>query len=369
MFQKSVFMILAALSLTALCGGSRQSRDRNNPATGPGIPEYPRTGSVERLDPAMDRIIPPGELPEIIAEGFEWSEGPLWLPEQEMLLFSDIPVNSIFSWSEQAGLQLYLKPSGYTGSTPRGGETGSNGLLLDNRGRLVLCQHGDRRIARMDAPLESPEPDFVTIVDSWNGKRFNSPNDAVYSAAGDLYFTDPAYGLEQRYNDPAREMDFTGVFRFGRDGTITLLTDELSAPNGIGLSPDETRLYVANSGGRDLSYWMVYELSGDGSISGGKIFHDASEAARTERGAPDGLVVRKDGILFATGPGGVWVMDESGKHLGTIRTGQATSNCTLDEAGEYLYMTADMYLMRIKVAGASRVCGIPGPGDCWPPDR
>lgn len=369
MFQKSVFMILAALLLTALYGGSRQSRDRNNPATGPGIPEYPRTGSVERLDPAMDRIIPPGELPEIIAEGFEWSEGPLWLPEQEMLLFSDIPVNSIFSWSEQAGLQLYLKPSGYTGSTPRGGETGSNGLLLDNRGRLVLCQHGDRRIARMDAPLESPEPDFVTIVDSWNGKRFNSPNDAVYSAAGDLYFTDPAYGLEQRYNDPAREMDFTGVFRFGRDGTITLLTDELSAPNGIGLSPDETRLYVANSGGRDLSYWMVYELSGDGSISGGKIFHDASEAARTDRGAPDGLVVRKDGILFATGPGGVWVMDESGKHLGTIRTGQATSNCTLDEAGEYLYMTADMYLMRIKVAGVSRVCGIPGPGDCWPPDR
>jgi gluconolactonase len=311
--------------------------------------DYPKTGSVDRFDPSMDRIIPPGEVPEIVAEGFEWSEGPLWLPEQDMLLFSDIPVNSVFSWSEQQGLQLYLKPSGYTGSAPRGGETGSNGLLLDPQGRLVLCQHGDRRMARMEAPLNRPAPDFVTLVDNWEGKRFNSPNDAVYSSGGDLYITDPAYGLEQRYKDPAREMDYTGVFRYGKDGTIALLTRELSAPNGIGLSPDESRLYVANSGGGNLSYWMVYDLTEEGTISGGRIFRDASEAGKTDRGAPDGLVVRKDGIIFATGPGGVWVMNDRGTHLGTIRTGQATSNCTLDEKGEYLYMTADMYLMRIKV--------------------
>jgi len=311
--------------------------------------QYPVTGSVERLDPALDEIIAPDVRPEIIAEGFEWSEGPLWLPDQEMVIFSDIPNNSIFSWSERDSLQLYLKPSGYTDTIARGGETGSNGLLLDSRGRLVLCQHGDRRMARMDAPLEDPAPVFVTLADRWQGKRLNSPNDAVYSSKGDLYFTDPAYGMELRYNDPRREMDFTGVFRVNTVGEVELLTDELSAPNGIGFSPDESLLYVANSGGGEQSFWMVYELAADGSLAGGRVFVDAGEAARIDRGSPDGLEVRGDGIIFATGPGGVWIITPEGKHLGTIRTGQATSNCTLDKEGKYLYMTADMYLMRIRL--------------------
>ena len=242
---------------------------------------------------------------------------------------------------------MYLKPSGYTDTVPRGGETGSNGLLLDPAGRLVLCQHGDHRMAWMDAPLDDPAPDFVTLVDSWQGKRLNSPNDAVFNSDGDLFFTDPAYGLELRYRDPRRELDFTGVFRYDRDGELTLLTDQLSAPNGIGLSPDESLLYVANSGGGEKSFWMVYEFAEDGSLTNGRVFVDASEAAKTDRGAPDGLDIRRDGIIFATGPGGVWVITPGGKHLGTIRTGQATSNCTLDSEGRYLYMTADMYLMRI----------------------
>ena len=311
--------------------------------------EYPTTGSVERLSPELDQIISPGALPEILAEGFEWSEGPLWLPEQEKVIFSDIPNNTIFEWSEAGGLKLYLKPSGYTDTIPRGGETGSNGLLLDQQGRLILCQHGDRRMARMLAPLDAPEARFETIAGSWEGKRFNSPNDAVFSSNGDLYISDPAYGMELGFEDPRREMDFTGVFRITPEGEVTLLSDRLSAPNGIGFSPDEKKLYVANSGGASGSIWMEYEVVDDGSLRNEKLFYDAGPAADSLQGAPDGLVIRNDGIIFATGPGGVWIMTPQGEHLGIIKTGQATSNCTLDAENRYLYMTADMYLMRIRL--------------------
>ena len=311
--------------------------------------EYPTTGSIERLSPELDRIIAPGTLPEILAEGFEWSEGPLWLAKQQKVIFSDIPNNSIFEWSENAGLKLYLKPAGYTDTIDRGGETGSNGLLLDGEGKLVLCQHGDRRMARMKASLDAPEASFETIAGAWKGKRFNSPNDAVYSTTGDLYITDPAYGMELRYEDPRRDMDFTGIFRITPAGEVSLLSDQLTAPNGIGFSPDESSLYVANSGGSSGSIWMEYEVANDGSLQNEKLFYDAGPASDSLRGAPDGLVVRKDGIIFATGPGGVWILTPEGKHLGIIRTGQATSNCTLDAKNHYLYMTADMYLMRIRL--------------------
>jgi gluconolactonase len=312
-------------------------------------PQFPATGAVDRLDPEMDRIIAPGVLPEVLAEGFNWSEGPLWLPEQDLLIFSDVPENSVFQWDEKNGLQLYLKPSGYTDTVPRGGEMGSNGLLLDPEGRLVLCQHGDRRMAMMKSPPDKPAPEFATLADRWNGKRFNSPNDAVFGKDGTLYFTDPAYGREFRYNDPRREMDFTGVFRVGTDGEVTLLTDQLSSPNGIGVSPDGSLLYVANSGGPSGPIWMVYEIGEDGTLANGRVFLDARPAADTLRGGPDGLVVRSDGTIFATGPGGVWIIKPDGKHLGTVRSGQATSNCTLDEDEKYLYMTADMFLMRIRL--------------------
>jgi len=311
--------------------------------------EYPTTGSIEKLSPELDRIIAPGTLPEILAEGFEWSEGPLYLPEQEKVIFSDIPNNTIFEWSGNEGLKLYLKPSGYTDTIVRGGETGSNGLLLDGEGKLVLCQHGDRRMARMNASLDAPEASFETIAGVWKGKRFNSPNDAVYSSTGDLYITDPAYGMELRYEDPRRDMDFTGVFRITPAGEVSLLNDQLSAPNGIGFSPDESSLYVANSGGSSGSVWMEYEVAKDGSLQNEKLFYDAGPSSDSLRGAPDGLVVRKDGIIFATGPGGVWILTPEGKHLGIILTGEATSNCTLDAKNHYLYMTADMYLMRIRL--------------------
>jgi gluconolactonase len=307
------------------------------------------TVSVERLNPVMDEIIPQGELPEIIGDGFEWTEGPVWLPDQNILLFSDIPSNSVFQWSEQGGVILYLRPSGYTDSLPRGGESGSNGLLIDGDGNLILCQHGDRRIAKMDAPLDKPEPRYISVVDNWLGKRFNSPNDAVFNSKGELFFTDPAYGMEGGYGDPRREINFTGVFKRSADGKVSLLTDKLTNPNGIGFSPDESKLYVANSGEGDRGYWMEYQIKSDGTLDEGKIFHNTTHKKEGDKGAPDGLKVRKDGIIFATGPGGVWVFSSDGEHIGTIRTGQATSNCAFDDEGKYLYITADMYLMRIKL--------------------
>jgi gluconolactonase len=311
--------------------------------------EYPTTGSVLRLSPELDRIIAPGALPEILAEGFEWSEGPLWLSQQGKVIFSDIPNNSVFEWSEKDGLKLYLKPSGYTDTIARGGETGSNGLLLDAEGTLVLCQHGDRRMARMKASLDAPEASFETIAGEWKGKRFNSPNDAVFHSNGNLYFTDPAYGMELRYADPRRDMDFTGVFKATAAGEVSLLLKHLTAPNGIGLSPDESKAYVANSGGASGFIWMEYDVVEDGSFQNERLFYDARPASDSLRGAPDGLVVRDDGIIFATGPGGVWILNPGGEHLGIILTGQATSNCTLDDRNRYLYMTADMYLMRIRL--------------------
>ena len=236
--MNKIVLLAAAISVLAALDSckSKSSAEDKLAALENEKTEFVSTGSVDRISPLLDEIIPPGELPEIIAEGFNWIEGPLWLPEQDILLFTDIPENSIFQWSEKDGLKLYLKPSGYTDTITRVGETGSNGLLLDNEGRLVLCQHGDRRMAWMDAPLDSPEPNFVTLTDNWKGKRFNSPNDAVFNSHGDLFFTDPAYGMELRYSDPRREMDFTGVFKLSAEGELTLLTDQLTAPNGIGLS-------------------------------------------------------------------------------------------------------------------------------------
>ncbi|GEO05902.1 gluconolactonase [Adhaeribacter aerolatus] len=309
---------------------------------------YKTTGTIERLDAALDNLISPDAKIEILANGFEWAEGPLWLAEQNKLLFSDIPPNKIFEWSEEGGLKLYLTPSGYTSTQVRGGEVGSNALILDKQGRLVLCQHGDRRMARMEAPLDQPKPNYITLADKYEGKRLNSPNDAVYKSNGDLYFTDPPYGLEKNADDPAKEIPFQGVYRVTADGSIHLLTKELSRPNGLAFSPDEKTLYVANSDPQ-RAIWMAYDVQPNGNISNGRLFYDATPLSKNEKGLPDGLKINRQGFLFATGPGGVLIFDKNAKHLGTIRTGEATSNCTFNADESILYLTADDYIMRVKL--------------------
>ena len=308
----------------------------------------PKPMTIERLDPALDRLIDPNAAIEVLAEGFIWTEGPVWVRSGGYLLFSDIPNNVVHRWKQGEGVKEYLKPSGYTGTEPRGGETGSNGLTIDREGRLVLAQHGDRRVARMDAPLDRPEARFTPLAVRYQGKRFNSPNDLVFRSNGDLYFTDPAYGMEKQWEDPKREISFAGVYRRTAAGEVTLMTGDMTRPNGLAFSPDERRIYVAQSDEK-AAIWRVFDMKSDGTFGDGRVFFDATSMVGSRRGLPDGLKIDTEGNLFATGPGGVLVLSREGKHLGTIVTGQATSNCAFGDDGRTLYMTADDYLMRVRL--------------------
>jgi len=314
------------------------------PATSEGQANYPTMGTIERKDPRFDRLVPREAKLQRLAEGFDWSEGPVWIPSERVLLFSDVPRNEILEWKEGRGVRVFLKPSGYTGKPERGGEPGSNGLVLDPSGRLVICQHGDRRVARRE-----PDGTLTTLAGRYQGKRFNSPNDAVFKSNGDLYFTDPPYGLVGLNDDPKKELKVNGVYRVSKDGEVTLLTDRMTFPNGLAFSPDEKTLYVANSDPKH-AVWMAFEVAADGTLGGGRVFFDATDRVASQKGLPDGMKVDGRGNLFATGPGGVLVFDPDGTHLGTIQTGQATANCGWGEDGSVLYITADMYLGRIQLS-------------------
>lgn len=310
-------------------------------------PSYPTIGSIESLDPAFDALVPADAVLEILAEGHEWTEGPVWVSSLGMLLYSDIPRNAVYRWAPGDSAAIWLQPAGFTGEALRGTEPGSNGLALDGDGRLVLCQHGDRRIARLSSPWESPAPIFETIAGTYDGKRFNSPNDLAITSQGDIYFTDPPYGLvNQGVDDPEKELDFQGVYRVTPDGTVTLLTAELSRPNGIAFSPDERRLYVGNSD-PERPIIMAYDLAEDGTLAEGSVLFDATSIGG---GGFDGMKVDVQGNLFATGPGGVLVIAPDGRHLGTLRTTQATANVAFGDDGSTLYITADMYLLRVRLS-------------------
>ncbi|MCS4435801.1 SMP-30/gluconolactonase/LRE family protein [Aquiflexum gelatinilyticum] len=303
--------------------------------------------SIEILDEAALSLINPDAQIEVISQGYAWTEGPLWLEKEQKLLFSDIPNNSIFQIDAKGETSLYLKPSGYTGDAARGGETGSNALILDPQGNLVLCQHGDRRMAKMNAPLDQPKADFVSIVDNYQGKRLNSPNDAIYDKAGNLYFTDPPYGLEFNVDDPAKELDFQGIYCLKTDGEL-LLVDSISRPNGITFSPDQSKLIVANSD-PEHAVWYQYDIVSAGVVENKKLFFDATSYVGKEgyNGLPDGMKMHSSGNLFATGPGGVWLFDENGKALARIATGEATSNCAFSTDEKTLYITADNYVLKV----------------------
>ncbi len=311
-------------------------------------PAQATLGSVERLDPALDELLAPGSRMEVLGSGFNWSEGPVWLASAQGLLFSDVPENTAYRWQPSTGVRVFLKPSGYTGSVPRGGETGSNGLAASPDGRLLLCQHGNRQIARLER-----DGSFTPLATHFAGKRFSSPNDLAVNSRGDLYFTDPPYGLEKNNADPQKETPCNGVYRRQPDGTVTLLLDSLTFPNGLAFSPDEKTLYVAVSDPKNAVI-MAYEISPDGRLAKGRVFFDANPLTPGRKGLPDGLKVDVKGNLWATGPGGVLILSPQGKHLGTLLTGESTGNCAFGPDG-YLYITADMHLVRIRTRTQGRV--------------
>jgi gluconolactonase len=304
---------------------------------------YPTIGEVVRVDGAINQLIATDAKIEVLASGFEWSEGPVWVPQDGgYLLFSDVPKNTVFKWKEDEGLSEFLKPSGFTGIGRYSDEPGSNGLTLDKDGRLISCEHGDRRVSVM-AWGSGKE----TLADRFQGKRFNSPNDVVVRSTGDVYFTDPPYGLPNREKDEHQEYGFCGVFRVDTKGEVTLISDEMTRPNGLAFSPDEKILYVAQSDG-NAPIIRAFDVAADGTVSNSRVFYDASELFGKHKGSPDGLKVDASGNLFATGPGGVHVIAQDGKLLGRIDTKEATANCCWGGDGSVLYLTADMYNCRIQ---------------------
>lgn len=307
---------------------------------------YLEEASIKVLDPELEKILDTNQKLEILSTGHDWTEGPLWVETENKLLFSDIPRNAIYSWSPETGVAVYLKPSGYIGEDVELSKQGSNGLLLNPEGELVLCQHGDRQVAKMNSPLSDPKPEYLAIADHYSGKKLNSPNDAVFDSHGNLYFTDPPYGLPKGEEDAGKELDFQGVFRMDTNGDSQIISKALSRPNGIGFSPDEKLLYVANSD-PEKAIWMVYQLDAEGKVESEKLFFDATHFVASEKGLPDGLKVNDEGYVFATGPGGVFIFNTEGKHLGTIKTGQATSNCAFNEDQTALFMTADSYVLKV----------------------
>lgn len=305
------------------------------------------SGTIEFISDELSRVINKSAKVEIIADGFQFTEGPLWIEKEKMLLLSDVPGNTIYKWTEKNGKEVYVKPGGYTDSTARGGFMGPNGLLLSPEGKLWICQHGDRRIAVMNAPLLQPKPNFSTVAGNYDGKKLNSPNDLALSKSGDLYFTDPAYGFEKGPRDPKREITFQGVYKMDKSGKLTLLLDSLEAPNGIDFMPDGKTLLVANSDPKKRR-WYVYELNTNGTLKNGKVFYDASNESAP--GLCDGFKIDSQGNVFATGPGGIWIFNRTGKLIGKIKLeGVTAANCALTPDGKTLYITAVQYLLRVKL--------------------
>ena len=311
--------------------------------------ERQTVGGVRRLSSEMDSIIPPGAEVEVLAEGFDWAEGPVWVEAGGYLLFTDVPQNVIWRWSETDGLSEFMRPSGFDGEDGSHlREPGANGLVIEPSGALLMCDHGNRSLSRVDLATRRK----TIVVDRFEGKRFNSPNDLVIHRSGAVYFTDPPYGLEGLNDSLVKEMAHNGVYRRAPDGVVTLIDDALSFPNGVALSPDHRTLYVAVYD-PEAPILRAYDLGDDGRPTSSRLFFDAASLMGPDApGVPDGLKVDARGRIFTTGPGGVLVLTPQGDLLGVIDTGRATANCAFGPGGASLFMTADDRLTRVALTPA-----------------
>ena len=303
---------------------------------------------ITKKDPALDEIVPAGAKIEKLAGGFLFTEGPIWVPRSEegdgYLLFSDPNNNVIYRWTQDGQLSIFMTKSGYRGmDIGEYGQPGSNGLTLDKQGRLTINQHGNRRVVRMEKNGQ-----LTVLADRYEGKRLNSPNDLVYKSDGALYFTDPPFGLPKFFDDPRKELPYSGVFRVSPDGkNVQLLTKELSGPNGLAFSPDEKYFYVDNWDEKKKVI-MRYEVNADGTLSNGKVFFDMTSAEGED--ALDGLKVDQKGNLYVSGPAGLWIISPEGKHLGTIAGPEHPHNFAWgDDDGKTLYLCAKTGLYRIRL--------------------
>jgi gluconolactonase len=315
------------------------------PTTAQLQPRPTREPVITRIDPRFDRLVPVTARLEKIVDDHGWAEGPVWIRDGGYLLFSDVVKNRIYKWKVGEGESVALDSSGYTGATAfKGPEPGSNGLAPDPAGRLVFAQHGDRRISRRD-----PDGRIVPLVERYRGRRMNSPNDLVFRSNGDLYFTDPPFGLPQTFDDPAKELPFQGVYRLARDGVLTLLTSALRAPNGIAFSPDERTLYVSNAD-RVRLVWMAYPVLRDGTLGVGRVLFDGTQAFAGRRGTADGMKVDAEGNIYGAGPGGVYVFTPAGDLLGWFDFGGNVGNVAWGEDGRTLFIAANATVYRIRLA-------------------
>lgn len=337
MYKHIFYSVAATVLLLVSC--TDKSKARQNKAANAIAEQF----KVSIHDTAALSLIAPDASFEILATGFKWSEGPLWVDSLQAVLFSDVPTNKIYKWSLKDSLSIYLEYAGHTGEGNKDSNRGSNGLLLDSENNLLLCQHGDRRIARLDADLSDPKPQFITLADAYENKPFNSPNDLDIDRDGNIYFTDPPYG--QPGNKTA-EIGINGVFKVAPSGAVSMLIDSLNRPNGIALSLNQKMLYV-NQSDKEKPFLYRYEIAADGSLVNGKVLFDFRPFTKQFKGMPDGLKIHKSGNIFATGPGGVHIISPAGKHLATIETGKRSANCAFDSDQNYLYTTTTDMLLRI----------------------
>jgi gluconolactonase len=301
---------------------------------------------IDRWDPAMDAIVPKDWKMEKLAEGFGWAEGPVWVKSGGYLLFTDVPGNKMWKWSENGGLEKFLDPSGATAPDPDvWREAGANGLALLDARTILLADTGNRAIQKLDLETKQKTP----VATLFEGKKFSSPNDVTRMKSGVLFFTDPPYGFRKFDDAPEKELPFNGVYRMATDGTVTVVDKELHRPNGVALSPDESVLYVAQSE-PTKAIIMAYSLDANGNVTSKKLFNDLTDLVSNDApGLPDGLAVAADGTIFATGPGGVIVLSKDGKRLGRISNGKATANCKFGDDGHTLYLTSHDILARIRL--------------------